>query len=170
MTLLAKFASIFDHVIDSLVYIAGGLVIIMMLSIFANVVSRELFGTSIVWVLELSQYSLCYITFLVATWLLREEGHVKMDLVLNRLKAAHQAALNAATSIIGALLSLITFWYGMLTTWDMFQRGAFLPESLLKTPVGPLLAIIPVAGFLLFIQFLRRAVGYLVSQKAATQL
>jgi len=108
----------------------------------------------------MSENSLLFILFLGAGWLLAKEGHVKVDVLLSQLNPKGQALVNAITSILGAIICLVIVWYGIQCTWDHFQRGV-LAHTALELPVAPILAIIPVGSFMLFIQFLRRVYGYI---------
>lgn len=165
-----KFTVIFNHIVDRIIefaaVLAGVGVVFVMISICFDVISRRLLNMGQEWPIEYTEYALLYITFLSTAWVLKKEAHVKMDLLLNRLKPRNQALLNTATSIIGAMLCLIMAWFGVLVTWDMFQRGIHRPTPL-YTPMAPLIAVIPVGSFLLLIQFLRRAYGYLRSGEVA---
>ena len=159
--------AIFDHTINFLAYLSGATIVLVTLLIFTDVTVRASFrGVSLPWVIEISEYLMIYITFLGTTWLLKREGHVKMDLVVNRLTPRNQAMLNAATSIIGLILCLTLTWFGALVTWDYFQRGVYRGFGLIRPPIFIFLAIIPVGSFLLSIQFVRRAYGYLIGRRA----
>jgi TRAP-type C4-dicarboxylate transport system permease small subunit len=100
-------------------------------------------------------------------WVLKIEGHVKIDLVVNRLKPRNQCLVNTITSILGAITCLVLVWYGTKLSWEFFERGT-ITNTILELPSAPLFAIIPIGSFLLFIQFLRRSYGYLKSWKASS--
>ena len=101
-----------------------------------------------------------FLTLLGATWLLKLEGHVKMDLLVNQLNPRTQALLNIITSILGAIICLVIAWYGTEVTWSQFQKGITYP-TVLEPPVFIILSVIPIGYFLLFIQFLRRTYSFL---------
>ncbi len=164
MKLITKTTSIFDRTIGLLSLCAGILIIYVMLSVTVEVATRYFLGSMMGWVIEVSEYSLLFITFLATAWVLKREGHVKMDLVLRRLSPGTQTRLNIATSILGAVICLIVFWYGVKVTWDSYQIGYIMAKPL-RPPQFLILFIIPVGSFLLFIQFLRRAYGYLGHRK-----
>jgi TRAP-type C4-dicarboxylate transport system permease small subunit len=134
----------------------------MMLAVVYEVVMRYFLGRPTIWVVELSEYSLLFITFLGATWVLRREGHVKLDLVLGRLNPRTQVLLNIITSVLSAAICLALLWYSAEVTWDHFQSGWIRPK-VLNIPSAYILVIIPVGSLLLFIQFLRRSYEYLRS-------
>ena len=165
MKLLTKVTAIFDRTIGSLAALASFLIIFIAVSVSTAVVMRYFLERPIFWVVEVSGYSLLYITFLAAAWLLKEEGHVKMDLLLNRLKPRTQALLNMITSIISAIALLIVVRYSARATWEYFQNDYYVP-GLLEPPQWAILVIIPIGSLLLSIQFLRRTYGYLINWRA----
>jgi TRAP-type C4-dicarboxylate transport system permease small subunit len=166
MKLLAKATAIFDGTINLLADLASVLIILMMLGISTDVAMRYFFVRPISWMVEIAEHSLLFVTFLGAAWVLKGEGHVKMDIVLNRLKPGTQALLNMITSILGAIICLFLVWYGAQVTWEYFQIG-YVIFAVLSIPSAYIIIIIPVGSFLLFIQFLRRSYGYLKSWRAS---
>ncbi len=155
-----KFARIFDRINDFLVGIAGGLLAAVMVVVCVDASLRYLVRHAEVWVVPVGAFTLFFVTFLSTAWLLQRDGHVKVELLLGRLKPRAQASINIITSIISALVLLIVAWYGLGITWDFYQEGVF-ELSMLNIPKAPLMVVIPVGSILLLIQFLRRARGYL---------
>ncbi len=168
MKLLTKVTAIFNRTVDLLAVLAAVTLIFMMLIVIAQVVLRPL-GQPLMWVLEVAGYGVLYVTFLGTAWVLKKEGHVKMDIVLTRLSPRTQSLMTIITSIIAAIICFILAWYGVKVTWEYFKEGHYF-ESILFTPKWLILLIIPIGSFLLFIQFLRRAYGYLRIWKGAQKL
>lgn len=137
---------------------AAVILVLVWVAICFNVVMRYLFNQPQVWAIELSEYAIFYITFLGSAWLLKEDGHVKVDWVLSRLGDRNAALLETINSILGALLCMIITWYGIETTWSHYIRGIYR-ITVLETPTFLILAVIPVGALLLSIQFLRNAYG-----------
>ena len=156
--------SFFDRTIGLLALLGAIILVFMMVIVDYEVVARYLLNRPTAWMLEVVEYALLYLAFLGAAWVLKEEGHIKMDLVLNRLDPRAQVWLNIATSIIGAIICLVITWYGVKVAWDLYQSGQYY-AAFLKPPKYIIVAIVPVGCFLLFIQFLRRAYGYLAVMK-----
>ena len=169
MKMMRIFTNIFNRTINLMVILAGILLIFTMLSISMGVASRYLFGRPMGWVVEISEYSLVYITFLVAAWVLKREGHVKMDLVFNRLSPRTQHMMSIITSIISAIVCFILFWYGVKVTWELFRTHYFTP-TILGFPKFVIVAIIFIGSLLLFFQFLIRAFGYLSTWRSSQNL
>jgi TRAP-type C4-dicarboxylate transport system permease small subunit len=113
------------------------------------------------WIIEITEYALLYITFLATAWLLKREGHVTVDVILNRLGKRTQSFLGIFSSVIGIIVSSCLIWYGVEVAWDHFQRGIYNP-TVLEFPKAPIIAIIPLGSLVLLFQFLRRAYGHLM--------
>jgi TRAP-type C4-dicarboxylate transport system permease small subunit len=150
--------SVFDRVLKAGASIAGFLLIFVMLSICVELLCRRI-GHPLMWVMEATEYSLLYITFLGAAWVLDKEGHVKMDIIVDALGPKSQAFLGIVTSILGSVMSLYLVIYGARVTWEYYERGIVECTPLL-TPTYIILLIIPLGSIPLFIQFLRRAYRY----------
>lgn len=159
MGLLRKLGSVFDWFVDWLAYLTGAIFIFIMIAVTVDVSSRKLFGVPIQWVDEVTGYLLLYVTFLGATWLLKREGHVSVDVVVERLNQRTRLWLNMIISILIGALCLIMACSGVFATLDVYRRGVFT-VTILEVPLALLVAVIPLGFFLLFIQFLRRAYWY----------
>ncbi len=160
MKLSTRLPSIFDRFVDSLVVLAIVLMAFAWLAICYDVFVRFFFNRSIIWLIEVIEYILLSVCFLGAAWLLRREGHITVDVVVNRLNPRAQALLNIVTSILGIITFLIITWYGMEVVWGHFQTGLRL-ETTLGPPKYAVMAVIPLGSFLLIIQLIRRTYGYL---------
>jgi len=166
LKLLAKAGSIFDRVLDILSSVVGFIFVAAMLIVCLDVVMRYAFNRPMVWATEVSEYILLGMACLGIAWLLKEEGHVKIELVMARFKPRVQALVNAITSILTAVAVLAITWYSGQITWDLYQRGVE-ETKVLHVPKAPLLALVALGMFLLFIQFARRSHGYLISWRAS---
>ncbi len=169
MKAVTKVASTFDRALTILVIVAGILLAFAWLSVVLEVVMRYFLNRPQVWVVEISEYILVWLTFLGAAWLLKEEGHVKMDLLLTRLNPRMQSLLNLITSSWCILIWLALTWYSGQVFWHSLRDG-LITQTGLELPRAPIYAIIPIGSFLLFIQFLRRTYGFLEGWRASPKL
>lgn len=158
--------SFFDVILDLGGGLAALIIIFMMLAVIYEVVMRYFLDHPTMWVLEVVEWCLVWMTFLCAAWVLREEAHVKMDIFVTRLNPKAQALFSVITSIVGALICLTFVWYGAQVVWDHFARGV-VEAKMLRAPKAPLMVIIPAGFFLLFIQFLRRSCSLLRKWRAS---
>ena len=164
MSFLKRLDTIFNRTIDVLAFFSGFLVLFSMLSVSLSVFARYFFGYTTTWVLELNEFALLYITFLSATWVLRKERHVIMDIVVMRFRLRRQRVINLITSIFCSIVCFCIMWFGARIVWQHFQAGRMLTEGF-RVPSALILFVIPFGFLLLFIQFLKRAYGFLQSLK-----
>jgi C4-dicarboxylate transporter DctQ subunit len=153
-------SSIFDSLLEIFRFLGIVLIIWAWLSTCAEVFLRYFLNRPQGWTLELTEYSLLYITFLGAPWLLRRDGHVKMDIVIRKLSIKTQNIVNTISSLLCLIVCLVVAWGAGMATWTHFQRDSVTPK-LLEFPLYPLLAIIMMGYGFLAIQFLRRATGFI---------
>lgn len=163
----ARVGTIFDGILNVFAFLSALLLAFIMFSICLEVIMRYFLNRPLVWVIEMTEYALLYITFLGTAWLLRREGHVTVDILLVRLGPKSHAALGLLSSIIGIIISLVLTWYSADVAWDHYLRGIFKP-TVLQFPTAPVLAIIPVGSAILAIQFIRRGYGFLRKWREAS--
>ncbi len=159
MRILIKIGSVFDHALNLLAILASVLLVFMMLSISTEIVMRYFLNRPIVGIIKITEICLLFVAFLGTAWLLRREGHVKMDIIVNRLQPRTQAFFGIFSSLLGAIVCWVLVWYGVEVTVDHFLRGTYQATTL-EIPNAPILAIIPLGSLMFFVQCLRRAYGY----------
>lgn len=142
-----------DRFNDAVMVLAGILFWGQMVIVNIEVFSRY-FGRPTTWVAEISSILVLWIPFMIAGWVLRREGHVKMDLLVERLSLGSQAMINFVTSLIGVVFMLIVAGAGFMTT--LYWLGNKTP-TVLMLPRSPIIAIIFVGSLLFAVQFLIRA-------------
>lgn len=154
-----KIEHLLDTVNGMMVGIGAFLVIFMMLAVSYSVLMRYTWNRPIAWIVEVSSYLMLYITFLGAAWVLRHDGHVTIDLFTSRLSSKQNALFKSATSVAGALVGFVFTWKGTLVTLDFFTRDV-ITMGILSIPQFLLMAIIPIGGFLLMIEFILRILRF----------
>ena len=151
--------AIIDRISDIFAYIAGLLLIYIVIVITVDVVFRYLFNNPLPYTLDISEILLHFITFLTAAWVMKRDGHVKMDLLLSTLRTKHQWFLLGVTSIVAAIISLIICWYGAVVTWDLYSRH-IIHGVMLELPRAPIILIIPISFLFLFFQCVKQSANY----------
>jgi TRAP-type C4-dicarboxylate transport system permease small subunit len=162
MNRLTGLISIFDRILAWFFYIAGAFIVFIMLSVTVDIILRKVFSAPLHWVDEVSGYLLVYVTFLGSAWLLRNQKHVSVGIVIENVDPKIRALVGAITSFLIAAVCLVLTYFGVIATWEQHKNGIYT-VSVLEWPVAPLVSVIPFGSFLLFIQLLRGAYGYLVT-------
>ncbi|MBX3601476.1 MAG: TRAP transporter small permease [Rubrivivax sp.] len=113
----------------------------MAVLVFANVVSRYVFNHSILWVEELTQIQMIWVTYLGAGLALREGRHVSVDTLQDLLPPPLQRLLRTLIAIALATFMLVLLVLGVQIaqfTWAQETPMMGLPTGLpyLAIPVG----------------------------------
>ncbi len=132
--------------------VAGILLFTMIAMVSYDVIGRQFFSSSAPWALELSEYIMLYLTFLLAPWVLRQDGHVRVDLLANRLGLRTQFFFSVITGLAAAIACLVLFWFSLEVVIESYQRGVML-RKVLNVPQYVLLAVIPLGSLFLFLRF-----------------
>lgn len=149
---------IYNRCIDYLFHLAEVLVIILMLVVVADVTIRYTMRGAISWGFEFTEYSLVYMTFLGTAWLLRNNGHVKMDVFHNVLRPVPKAYLSFVACVILVITCALLLWYGASSTIDNIQNNV-MSVKYYSVPKFIFIIIIPISSFLLLIQALKKTVS-----------
>jgi TRAP-type C4-dicarboxylate transport system permease small subunit len=127
-----------------------------LVSVCIDVMMRYFFNNPSGWILQISEYILLYIPFLSAAYVLKEDGHIKVDLLVGFLNQRMRDLFETVTSIVGAGFLLILTYYGFAVTQDFYFRKV-LTLKYLKIPEFLVIMVIPVGCLLFALQFIRRA-------------
>lgn len=160
--------AIFDKTITVLMVLAATLVIFDALAVSINVLLRYFLGITYNGLFELTEYSLLWMTFLATAWLLKNDGHIRVDLLVDRLNPRQKVITNITTTIVCEILLIILIWYSIKVTLHDYQ-GCITIATILQPPKWPIEIIIPIGYLLLFIELLRKTYGYLTSWKALSK-
>ena len=152
---LTRAAKWFDRFNRALAAIACALFVLITLAICTEIVTRATIDVSNPWLVEISEITLLYITFLAAAWVLGNDKHVALDLLLNRLGDRSSRYLHLVLSIAAAVACFIVAWFGLLTVLDQYRHE--IREPTIMAPLAYwITAVVPFGFTLLGIQFLRR--------------
>ena len=136
--------------------VAGAILLLFVsFSIGYSIFTRKLGLPSPIWIVQINEYSLLWITFLGTAWLLANDKHVSIRLLTDFLDARSNRILALIHDAVGAVLSAIFCWYGTITTYDHLVRNVIDIQAI-EVKKGLVLMIIPIGFFLLCLQFIKK--------------
>jgi len=150
---------IIDRITDGFAYIAGVLLVYIVISVTLDVIFRYLFNSPLPYTLDISEILLLFITFLSAAWVMKRGGHVKMDFLLASMKKKNQAFMYGISTVFSAIICLVFCWYGFVVTLDLFQRK-IIHGVMLELPRAPLISVIPLSFLFLFFQCIKKSLEH----------
>jgi len=154
MTSLGK---AFDRFLGALMFISCFMLAGAMLLVCTDVFMRYLFNTPIHWAMDVCEFTLVGIVSLGMAWLLKEDAHVRMDFLVERLSPKKRAIFGAVNATIGVVTLVIILRYGIVEIADLWQRKYAVETGVLRIPKVSLLIPIAFGLFLFLIQFIRQA-------------
>ena len=149
------FSIAFDAVENLLAAIAGAMIVFAMVTVTLDVVFR-LFGKSLWWSFEVTEFILVYIPLLTLPWLARRRAHIVIDIVTARLAPRAAMRLDVVTSLLAAAICVFVTYWGAQATYTAFERG-IVGTGMVELPRWALLFVIPLGFGLAAIEFVRIA-------------
>jgi len=168
MKFLTRLGKVFDQINLLMVVISAILLLGLTFLVGTDITLRYLFYRPLGWVKEVSEYILVFLGFLVAAWILKDDGHVKMDLVLNKVGPRAQTMMNIITSLISIIVVFILTWFSLRVILQFYQTKLVTP-SVLEPQKWVLLTPIFVGSLLLAIQFIRRTYAFVTKWKTLSK-
>jgi C4-dicarboxylate transporter, DctQ subunit len=144
----------FDKIVDAMAALAGVLMVFITAAVCREVVMRYFLGSPSIWVIQTCEYALLWIVFLATTWLLRERGHVTVDVLHSRLPPRSQAALDLVTHSVAAAACAVVVVLGAQETYESIVHGVTDVRAV-TVPKYLVFIIIPIGGLFLTVQFCR---------------
>ncbi len=152
-----------ELVTDIFAYVAGILLLLVALFVSYSVTLRYMHYKPPIWILQFTEYALLWITFLGAAWLLRMDGHVRIDTFVMLMGRRLRRVVETVVDLLGSLVCIVILWFGVEKTLDLFRRSVMDVKGI-SLPEYPLFLIIPVGALLLLLQFGRKFLGRLRPQ------
>ncbi|MEM8552162.1 MAG: TRAP transporter small permease [Pseudomonadota bacterium] len=149
---------LYDMLVVALAVIAGAILPAFMLIIVYQVVWRNFGLQPSAHLFTFTEYGLLFITFLGAPWLVRERGHVYIEIVTAALPDGARAAVSRFVSGLCVVICVVLALKGA----DIAQRNFFSAEMDVRSLYFPrwiLITVIPVGFGLMAIEFARFTFG-----------
>lgn len=119
----------FDLLIDALAVVAGALIVALTALVVFDIGARSLRLLALPWSLEATEYMLYAVTFLGAPWVLRERGHIAIELVVERLPQRARGAVAVVAELAGAAVCAVLFVSACRVVWRSYESGIQVQKS-----------------------------------------
>ena len=149
---------LYDFILYGMALIAAATLIWLMVSVVTSVAMRNLGIQPFAWLFTSSEYGLLYMTMLGAPWLVREKGHVHIELVTAALPDHLRKIVSRIIAAACVFVSLILAYYGLelfltnIERNDYDVRAYFYPRWMLTISF-------PIAFSIMAIEFGRFVFG-----------
>jgi TRAP-type C4-dicarboxylate transport system permease small subunit len=152
-------SALYLRLIELLAVVAGMLLAAMVVAIVLDVVVRNLGLQPPAHTLTVTEYGLLYVTMLGAPWLVREKGHVYIELLTAAVSPRTRFWLTRVVYALCVLTCAVIFWFSLDVTIAHYQRDVIDVRSF-DMPRWLLTASMPLSFGLMAIEFGRYLVGF----------
>ena len=135
-------------------WLAGFLIAAMMVVITVDVVVRNLGYQSSAHFFTFTEYALLVVPCLGAPWLVREKGHIYVEILLMHLAPPARRRLMSAIGLACIAVCLVIAWYGLQVTLADFRQAERDVRSF-DAPRWAVVMWIPISFLLMAIEFAR---------------
>ncbi|MBF9058483.1 TRAP transporter small permease subunit [Rhodobacterales bacterium HKCCSP123] len=148
----------YDALLYAMAFIAALSLVWLMVSVVVSVAMRNLGLQPFAWLFTSAEYGLLYMTMLGAPWLVRERGHVHIELVTAALPPAVRRVVSRGVSLACVAVSLALAWYGLELFLTNIERNDYDVRAYFY-PRWMLTITFPIAFSLMAIEFSRFVFG-----------
>lgn len=155
---MAVLGKLYLNLLHAMAGIAGFMLIWLMISVILSVVMRNAGLQPFAWLFTSAEYAILYMTMLGAPWLVREKGHVHIELVTAALSGPVRRIVSRTVAGLCVAVSLVLAWKGAelflgnIARNDLDVRAYYFPKWILTIAF-------PVSFGLMAIEFSRFVFG-----------
>lgn len=146
---------ILKRVCDIMAGISAIFILFILVAICTEVIMRYFFRHPLMWTIEISEYLLLYVTFLGAPWVLRHDGHVRLETVVNLTGPKTRKKLHFLSNLLGLFAAAVIMFFSGIVVYEQLLLGTPVIKSL-EIPKWVILLPIPLGCLLLSLEFIRR--------------
>ncbi|MDR1571082.1 MAG: TRAP transporter small permease [Clostridiales Family XIII bacterium] len=163
MGILMKIKRGYDLFLGGLDRALSYLMLLMLVIITYQVLSRYFSARPSSWPTDISTYCLVAIGFLAMGHLVRTDGHVAVDLVVSHFPTKVRAFLEAILSALATATCAAIVVVSAYVTIDQYSRNVLLTASDFYFPKFILLAFIAAGFTVTTIEFVAKTIGHAIS-------
>jgi len=142
--------------------LAGVILGLIISAVCLQIIMRYFLKQPLVWVIEMTEYGLLYVTFFGGAWLLEQGGHVQVDVMLGLMSTRWKNRCAVFSSALGLFVGCVLTVFGVIATYDYWVRGMYKP-SILEFPTWIVLLPIPLGSLFLAVRFLKLMINQIIT-------
>ena len=121
--------------------------IIVLISIFSQVLCRFLFGFSLTWSEEAGRYLLCWLSFIVLGAMFKEKRLMSVTIITDRMSGKKLMAITVLRETLILFFLVVVLYYGFSLVRETMVQSAVVTGI----PMGYIYSAVPLgAGFYIF--------------------
>ncbi len=133
-------------------YLGAIAVFASVLIIVYEVIARYVFRWATVWEIEASIFCIIFTTFVGSAFALKNDAHIRMDILTERLKAGTRQRLSLVTSFLALAFCILATIKGCQMWWEAYVNG-WRSESLWAPPLIIPYSFLPIGFAAICLQY-----------------
>jgi C4-dicarboxylate transporter, DctQ subunit len=129
-------------------YAAGFIMLIIMVLVFGEIVSRYIFGVSHEFVPAISSWAMVWMTYFMLGVILKTREHINVDILPARISPRYRAILLTFIDVVSLALAVLIF-YGGLRYDLMIKQSNIYAVTVQFVPVWIVHICVPMGSFFL---------------------
>lgn len=134
-----------------------------------DVITRNLFDWASPWAFDLSEYSLVWMTFLAAPWILLRDGHVRVEILVETVGPRTQRVIGVLVSLIGLIACAVLAWRTGIAAIEYAQNDVRVGRIWNIPRIYPYV-VVPLGSAFLAVAFVARLLLYLGNPNPEAEL
>jgi len=147
-----RLGKVVDAVSTLGMWVSGAFLAFTVFSITLDVFMRYYLNMPMVWLTEIIETMMLYITFLGGAWVAKEQGHVTVDILVAHLPRRNQRRFAILSSLICIFVCAVLVIFGVRVGYDFYVRDVH-GMTVMELPMYPMIFVIPVGALMMLCQF-----------------
>lgn len=136
------------------------LLIVMVVLVFIQIVSRVIYGSSFAWTEEIARFAMIWITFLGAAIAFKYGAHIGIDVFVRRLPRLPDKVVGVFASLMSAIFFIVLAYQG----WKLMGASQMQTTPALRLSMSHVYAIIPISACFMLLNLIDVTVKRLTSE------
>ena len=150
---ITKFINYFDHFTRIISYVAGSLLILMMLFIVREVFGRYFFNSPTYWSLELCIMLFVALIYLGSAYTTNIGKHPRADFLYCKYKGKVKVILDTVIYTVCIIYTLVMVQQGIIMALEAL-RYSETASGVFRIPLFPVKILVPLGSFLVIVSFI----------------
>lgn len=141
----------YENFIEKFTVVLSYSVVAMLIMLLYEILSRFALNSPTIWVHEISLYVFGAMSILVGPYLLKNKGHITIDIFYENYKGKVKNIIDIVTNVAGIAWCFLYVRYGIPIVIDTIKYNE-LSITPLRAPQWPIRLMVPIAGVLVILQ------------------
>ncbi len=157
-----KLLKVYDLIMESIIAVFFAIMVILL---FAQVVSRYVFNFPVMWSEEIGRYLFIWIVYLGSSIAFIRKRHLKVDFLVRKIKEPYSIYLEVTLLSIIMIFLFFVFLYGLKYIGIYWDTPAY---SISYIKLGWVYASVPIGGILMILNIIRVILSILNNKRGET--